>query len=504
METLSKNEGDTVLEVKNISKAFPGVQALDRVHLRIKRGEVHALVGENGAGKSTLMKVILGIYKPDNGEIIINGTEKKINNPSDALKAGISMIHQEISLIPHRTIAENIWIGREPVDKLGLLDWKKLYRKTEELLEELNLKLNPKTIVKELSVSAMQMVEIARSVSYNSDIIIMDEPTSALTQAEVDILFTIIKKLKEKGISIIYISHKMDEIFKIADMVTVFRDGKWVDTKPIEELNINKIISMMVGRELNQIFPKEKVPIGETVLEVKNLTKKGVFSDVSFSIRKGEILGVAGLMGAGRSEVMNAIFGIDRFDRGEIYIDGKKVDITCPRDAIANGIGMVTEDRKLFGLVLCRSVLENITYASLDELSNWIFTNKKNEVNASEMMIKTLSIRTPSYKQKVGSLSGGNQQKVVLANWLLTKPKILILDEPTRGIDVGAKAEIHKLMSQFAKEGMAIIMVSSELPEILGMSDNIMVMHEGQVKGMLSKDEATQEKILHYAMGGKL
>lgn len=490
-----------VLEVRGISKAFPGVQALDQVHLQIKKGEVHALVGENGAGKSTLMKVLLGIYKPDCGEIFIKGSETKLNNSSEALNAGISMIHQEISLVPFRTIAENIWIGREPTNKLGLLDWKKLYAMTAQLFEDLNLKFNPKTIVKKLSISGMQMVEIARAVSYNSDVIIMDEPTSALTETEVDILFDIIKKLKEKGISIIYISHKLDEIFQIADTVTAFRDGKWVDTKPIEELDTGKIISMMVGRELNQIFPKEFVPITETVLEVKNLTKKGVFKDISFSVRKGEILGVAGLMGAGRSEVMNALFGIDKFDSGEVFIDGNKVRISSPRDAIKNGIGMVTEDRKLLGLVLCRSVLENTTYANLDSLSNWIFTNRKNEVEATQGMIDMLAIKTPSYKQKVGALSGGNQQKVVLADWLLTKPKILILDEPTRGIDVGAKAEIHKLMCRFAGEGMAIIMISSELPEILGMSDNVLVMHGGEVKAVFPRDEVTQEKILQCAVG---
>lgn len=493
---------ENVLEVRGISKAFPGVQALDNVSLQIKKGEVHALLGENGAGKSTLMKLLLGMYKPDCGEIFIKGTERKINNSSDALKAGIAMIHQEISLLPFQTIAENIWIGREPVDKLGLLDWKKLNAMTTQLLEDINLKFNPKTIVNHLSISGMQMIEIARAVSYNSDVIIMDEPTSALTETEVEILFDIIRNLKDKGISIIYISHKLDEIFTIADQVTVLRDGKWVDTKPIEELDNKKIISMMVGRELNQIFPKEFVSINDTALEVKNLTKKGVFNNINFSVKKGEILGVAGLMGAGRSEVMNAIFGIDKIDSGEIFIDGKKVHIKSPRDAIRNKIGMVTEDRKLLGLVLCRSVRENATYANLDKLSNGVFTNKKNEVKATQRMMSLLSIKTPSHRQKVGSLSGGNQQKVVLANWLLTEPKILILDEPTRGIDVGAKAEIHRLMCQFAKEGMAIIMISSELPEILGMSDNVLVMHGGEVKAVFTRDEVTQEKILQCAVEG--
>lgn len=496
------SESEYVVEMKGIVKEFPGVKALDGVNLAVKKGEVHSLLGENGAGKSTLMKVLLGIYKQDEGEIFYKGQPVKIANPADALKIGISMIHQEISLVTDRTIAENVWIGREPTTKLGLLDWKKLYQMTEQLFNELDLAgFNPKTLVRRLSVAQQQMVEIARAISYNSDVIIMDEPTSALTEAEVEILFRIINNLKNRGISVIYISHKMDEIFKISDSITVLRDGQWVATEAAEKLDSNKVISLMVGRELSQVFPKVEVAIGEPILEVKNLTRKGFFEDVSFSVRRGEILGLSGLMGAGRSEVMRAIFGVDKLDSGEIYFGGKRVHIHSTKDAIKLGMGFVTEDRKELGLILCRSIRENATYASLDSLSTGPFTNTNREVSATKDMINKLSIKTPTYKKRVGALSGGNQQKVVLANWLLSKPKVLILDEPTRGIDVGAKYEIHKMMCEFAGQGMAVIMISSELPEILGMSDRIIVMHEGKQKAEFMRGEATQEKILHSAVG---
>jgi inositol transport system ATP-binding protein len=496
------SESEYVVEMKGIVKEFPGVKALDGVNLAVKKGEVHSLLGENGAGKSTLMKVLLGIYKQDEGEIFYKGQPVKIANPADALKIGISMIHQEISLVTDRTIAENVWIGREPTTKLGLLDWKKLYQMTEQLFNELDLAgFNPKTLVRRLSVAQQQMVEIARALSYNSDVIIMDEPTSALTEAEVEILFRIINDLKKRGISIIYISHKMDEIFRISDSITVLRDGQWVATRPAKEMDSAKVISLMVGRELSQVFPKVEVAIGEPILEVKNLTRHGYFEDISFSVRKGEILGLSGLMGAGRSEVMRAIFGVDKLDSGEIYFGGKRVHIHSTKDAINLGMGFVTEDRKELGLILCRSVRENVTYASLDSLSTGPFTNMKHEIKATKDMIHKLSIKTPTYKKRVGALSGGNQQKVVLANWLLSKPKVLILDEPTRGIDVGAKYEIHKMMCEFAGQGMAVIMISSELPEILGMSDRIIVMHEGKQKAEFMRGEATQEKILHSAVG---
>lgn len=496
-------KSECLLEMKEISKSFPGVRALDNVSLVVKRGEVHALVGENGAGKSTLMKVLIGLIHPDKGEIILRGEAVKIINPKVALNLGISMIHQEISLVPQRTVAENVWIGREPIIKgIGLLNWAELFRKTEKLLKELDIEINPREKVSNLSVAGMQMVEIARAISYDTDVIIMDEPTSALTEEEVEKLFNIIRSLKQKGISIIYISHKLDEIFKIADTVTALRDGQYIDTKACSELNVQDLISMMVGRELKNIFPKKQVEIGDVVMEVNGMTRKGVFEDISFNLRKGEILGIAGLMGAGRTEVVRAIFGIDAIDSGELIIYNEKVKIKDPKKAIKLGLGMVTEDRKLYGLVLCRSVKENISLANMDSFCKLSFINRKKELTACRNMIKLLSIKTPSHKQTVSSLSGGNQQKVILANWLQTKPKILILDEPTRGIDVGAKSEIHKIMTQFVEEGMAIIMISSEMPEILGMSDRIIVMHEGRLKGEFVMDEASQEKILACALGG--
>lgn len=489
-----------ILEVRNVSKRFPGVLVLDKTQLRVRPGQVHALMEENGAGKSTLMKIILGMYKPDEGEIYFDGKQVTINNSSEALKIGISMIHQEISLVQNRTIAENIWIGREP-GRFGTINWKELYKKTEELLERMELNFDPRTIVSKLSVAGTQMVEIARAISYDSRVIIMDEPSSALMETEANKLFKIIRDLKSKGISIIYISHKMDEIFKIADTVTVFRDGQYVGEEEIADVDEQKLVSMMIGREINQIFPKINIPIGEVALEVRNLCRKGVFQDISFQVKKGEILGLSGLMGAGRSEVVQAIFGIERADEGEIYVDGQRLRIHSPKDAIRGGLGMVTEDRKLLGLVTCRSVRENITYANLDELSDWIFTNNTSEGNAAGEMIRILDVKTPSQRQRVGALSGGNQQKVILANWLLTKPKILILDEPIRGIDKGAKSEIHKLMCKFAQEGMAMIMISSEMPEILGMSDRILVMHKGRLKAEFNREDATQEKILASAIG---
>ncbi|NLM11647.1 MAG: sugar ABC transporter ATP-binding protein [Clostridiaceae bacterium] len=493
-----------LLEMRNISKHFPGVQALDDVTFKVKRGEIHALVGENGAGKSTLMKVLLGIIQPDKGEIILKGERVKIYNPRIALSLGLSMIHQEISLVPERTVAENIWLGREPtLKRVGFLKWSELFSKTEKLLKELDLIINPKQKVSSLNVAGMQMVEIARAVSYNSDLIIMDEPTSALSEKEVEKLFNIIRSLKEKGTSVIYISHKLDEIFKIADRVTALRDGQYIGTSDITQVDHQTLISMMVGREIKNIFPKKQIEIGNTVMEVKGISRKGAFEDISFSVRKGEILGIAGLMGAGRTEVVRAIFGIDPIDSGSIFIDNEKVKIDSPKKAIKLGIGLVTEDRKKYGLALCRSVKENISMANMDKFCKLSFISRKKELKACQEMIRLLSIKTPSHKQTVSSLSGGNQQKVVLANWLQTQPKILILDEPTRGIDVGAKSEIHKLMTQFAEEGMAIIMISSELPEILGMSDRILVMHEGRVKGEFSRDEASQEKILACAVGGE-
>ncbi len=489
---------DVILEMRGISKTFSGVYALRDAQLTIRRGEVHALIGENGAGKSTLMKIILGVHAPDAGEMTFKGKAFRPQKPMDALQAGISMIHQEISLADNMTVAENIWIGREPASH-GFVNYKALREDAAKLLAELRIIIDPSEKVGHLSVAQMQMVEIARAISYNADLIIMDEPTSALTEEEVGMLFSIIRTLRDKGVSVIMITHKLDELFEISDAVTVLRDGSYVSAHPISEIDEKKLISLMVGRELSELFPKQEAQIGETVLRVQGLTRKGLFEDVSFAVHRGEILGVAGLMGAGRSEIMTALFGGMPVDGGEIYIDGERVAIRNPRDAIRHGLAMVTEDRKLTGLSLCRSCKENISVTNLKRTSPSAFLNKKKEMEEVREMIHALSIRLADPEQAVRSLSGGNQQKIVLARWLLTAPKVLILDEPTRGIDVGAKSEIHRLISELACKGMAVIMISSELPEVLGMSDRIMVVHGGRVRGVLSRAEATQENVMALA-----
>lgn len=495
---------DYILEIKNISKSFPGVKALDKVQLQIRSGEVHALMGENGAGKSTLMKILNGLYKPDEGEIFFNGQRIEIDSPADALKAGISMIHQELSPIRGMSIAENIFLGREPLYPNTLFIKKReLHKRAAELLDRFNMKLDPNVLLSRLSVAQMQMIEIIKAVSYNARIILMDEPTSALTEDEVKKLFSTIRDLKRSGVPIVYISHRMEEIFEIADRVSVLRDGKYIGTEDIAAITEERLISMMVGRELKSIFSKEEAKIGDTVLEVRNLKRKDAFHDISFKARKGEILGIAGLMGAGRSEVMRAIFGIDRLDSGEILFEGKKIEVRKPMDAIDHGIAMVTEDRKELGLVICRSIRENISLPSIRSFCNGSFVRKPAEKAKCNEIAKDISIKMKNINQIVQFLSGGNQQKVVLAKWLITKPKILILDEPTRGIDVGAKAEIYKIMSALARDGMAIIMISSELPEIMGMSDRILVMGDGRIKGEFSREKVTQEDILACAIGGE-
>lgn len=490
-----------ILEMEGINKEFPGVKALKNVTLRVKKGTVHALVGENGAGKSTLMKILNGIYVPDSGVIKFRGKEIKLRSPMDALRNGISMIHQELTPIPNMTVAENIFLGREPLlGNLPIVDDREMINMTRKLFESLQMNINPSSLMKHLSIAQMQMVEIAKAISYNSELIIMDEPTSAISEKEVLHLFKIIRDLKNKGISIIFISHRFDEIYEIADEVTVLRDGEHIFTGTLKNVGREKLIEMMVGRELKQMFPKEDAEIGEVVLEVRNLTKEGVFYGVSFKVRRGEILGIAGLMGAGRTEVVESIFGIRQYDAGEIYINGKKVDIKSPIDAINNKLALITEDRKT-GLFLPLTVEENIIMASLNNYTKGLFVDRKKVSEDCKKQVDQLKIKTPSLKQRIKFLSGGNQQKLLIARWLLTYPEILILDEPTRGIDVGAKAEIHKLITKMAKEGKAIIMISSELPEILGMSDRIIVMHEGRVKGELKRGEASQEKIMRYAMG---
>ncbi|MER2106776.1 MAG: sugar ABC transporter ATP-binding protein [Solibacillus sp.] len=489
-----------ILELENITKEFPGVKALDNIQFKVRKGSVHGLMGENGAGKSTLMKIIFGIYTPNKGTIKFKGKDYKVTGPKEAVKSGISMIHQELSPVGHMTVAENIFLGREfTYGRTNLVNDKKMIKEAQALFDSLNMKIDPTIQMKELSIANMQMVEIATAVSHNADLIIMDEPTSAITDKEVEQLFTIIQNLKEKGVTIIYISHKMDEIFQICDELTVFRDGKYIATKGTEEIDQSTLIQLMVGREIKQVFHKEDVEISDVLLEVKNLSRYGKFENVSFSIRKGEILGIAGLMGAGRTEVIESVFGIYPADSGEIYLNGQKVLIKTPQDAIKYRMALLTEDRKLTGAFLPLSIKENMVLSNLTEFLKFGLTDERLINERCNEMVKMLNIKTPHINQLIMNLSGGNQQKVLLARWLLNDPELLILDEPTRGVDVGAKAEIHKIMSRLAGEGKAIIMISSELPEILGMSDRIVVMHEGQKKGELMREEANQESILELA-----
>ena len=493
--------GEYILEVDNVRKEFPGVIALDDVQLKIRPGSVHALMGENGAGKSTLMKIIAGIYNPDKGEVRFAGKKLDIKTPIDALNSGIAMIHQELNLMNTMTVAENVWIRREPKNALGLIDHDQMNKQTQALFDELNLNLDPRAMVGDLTVAQKQMIEISKAVSYNSDVLIMDEPTSAITESEVERLFTIIRDLKSKGVGIVYITHKMDELFEIADELTVFRDGQYVGTEPASNVTKDDVIRMMVGREITDMFPKIECEIGDVALEVKHLSNGRHFKDVNFQLRRGEILGVAGLVGSGRSEVAEAIFGVKPADSGEIFINGEKVDITKPSDATQHGLAFLTEDRKESGCFLILDCLENIQMALITQgmVNKTGFVEQGKVTQMVEEYVEKLRIKTPSLSEIVENLSGGNQQKLLIARWLLTNPKILILDEPTRGIDVGAKSEIHRLITQLAGQGVAILMISSELPEVLGMSDRIMVMHEGCVSGFLDRSEADQMSVMKLA-----
>nr|WP_314420342.1 sugar ABC transporter ATP-binding protein [uncultured Pseudomonas sp.] len=490
-----------LLEVVNVSKGFPGVVALDDVQLRVRPGSVLALMGENGAGKSTLMKIIAGIYQPDSGELRLRGKPVTFAGPLAALQAGIAMIHQELNLMPHMNIAENIWIGREQLNALHMIDHREMFRCTAQLLERLRINLDPQELVGNLSIAERQMVEIAKAVSYNSDILIMDEPTSAITDKEVAHLFSIIADLKSQGKGIIYITHKMNEVFSIADEVAVFRDGAYIGLQRADSMDGDSLISMMVGRELNQLFPVRENPLGELLLSVRDLSLDGVFKGVTFDLHAGEIMGIAGLMGSGRTNIAETIFGITPSSGGEIQLDGLPVCITSPNMAIEKGFALLTEDRKLTGLFPCLSVLENMEMAILPHYAGNGFIQQKALRALCEDMCKKLRVKTPSLEQCIDTLSGGNQQKALLARWLMTNPRVLILDEPTRGIDVGAKVEIYRLISFLASEGMAVIMISSELPEVLGMSDRVMVMHEGELMGTLDRSEATQERIMQLASG---
>ncbi|GMA41713.1 monosaccharide-transporting ATPase [Mobilicoccus caccae] len=484
-----------------ISKSFPGVQALQDVDLVVREGTVHSLMGENGAGKSTLMKILAGIYQPTSGRIMFEGREVTVDGPKAAIDMGISMIHQELSPVPEMMVAENIYLGREPRGRFGLISYAQMIKQTRELFSTWGISINPRRQMKALSVAQTQMVEIAKAISTDAKIIIMDEPTSAIPEREVEHLHRIIDVLRGKGVAIVYITHKMDEVFTISDEITVFRDGKHVATKPASELDHQKLITLMVGRELTHLFPKLDAEMGEVVLSVENLNRGDLVKDVSFELRRGEILGFAGLMGAGRTEVLETLFGITPAESGEIRIAGKKVDIRTPQDAIRADLALLTEDRKKTGVMGVLSVRDNMSMAALPRYSPGGFLQNRKINEVCQQQRKALALKTPSLGQLIRNLSGGNQQKVLISRWLLTTPDILMIDEPTRGIDVGAKSEIHRLMSMLAQEGKAIIMVSSEMPEVLGMSDRLLVMHEGRISGELSRAEATQEKIMELATG---
>ncbi len=487
------------LSVKGIEKSFPGVKALDGIEFSVRKGTVHALCGENGAGKSTLMKIINGIYKPDAGQIFIDEKPVKIQNPIQAMQLGIAMIAQELNYVPEMSIEENLFLGRLPVTKFGNVDWKLLRKQTLDFLKAEGLPYRPDQKLKTLTVSDIQMLEIIKAISNNAQIIVMDEPTSAITQREVEMLFEKIKVLKKNGVSIVYISHKLDEVFQIADDITVLRDGSVIESHPAKEVDMDTVISLMVGRKMDQIYPKEEVSIGKKMLEVSGFSSKGSFQNINFYIREGEIIGFAGLVGAGRTEVMRALFGLDEYEEGEIKLRDKPVTIRNVRDSIRNKMVMLSEDRRRYGIIPIRSVMENASISSLEKIIYGGYTHEAKERELVSSYFEKMHVKTPTLQTSIQSLSGGNQQKVLLAKWMLRDPDVLIMDEPTRGIDVGAKFEIYKLMSDLAKQNRAVIMVSSELPELIGMCDRIYIMNQGKIAGELSKKEFSQEAIMKFA-----
>ena len=489
-----------ILKMNDITMQFPGVKALDQVSLHVKKGEVLGLIGENGAGKSTLMKVLLGINHPTAGSMEFKGQPFSPKSPNDALKAGISMIHQEISLIPDMTVSENIWLGRE--SRFGrLISRKKRAEETRKFLEKLDLDIDPDRYVAELPVAQMQLVELARSVSYDADVIIMDEPTSALTDVEIEKLFKIVKQVSNAGTAVIFISHKLEELLHICDRITVLRDGQYIDTRETNDLTKDTLISLMVGREITDMFPKEEVAIGKEIFSCKGLCRKGSFQDVSFEVHEGEILGFCGLMGAQRTEIVQAIFGLEGPEQGEMYLNGEKITNKTPKDAIKQHFALVTEDRLRRGALHILPIRDNMSLAYLNEVCQAGFVDKRQEAEDCQRMVKSMNIKMASLSQPIGSLSGGNQQKVIIGRWLLTQPQVFILDEPTRGIDVGAKAEIYKLIGQMAKEGKAIMMVSSELPELMGICDRILVVHAGRIVADVPREQFSQDLLMSYAFG---
>ncbi len=490
------------LELRNISKSFPGVKALNQVSFFVEAGKVHVLVGENGAGKSTLIKIINGIYQADEGEITMFGQKIEHSNPRMMRDKGIATIHQELSPVRDLTIGENIFLGREPLNKAHLIDWKKLFGDAQKLIEEFGFSYSARQKMNELTVSDMQIIEMIKAVSTDAKVIIMDEPTSSITEGEAKILFQQVKRLRAAGLAIIYITHKMEEIMEIGDTASILRDGELISTHPVKELTQAEIISKMVGREMTAVYPVKKTQPGAAIFEIRNLNRRGAFENISLTLREGEILGFAGLVGAGRTEVFRTVFGLDPMDSGEIFYKGQKLTIHNTRDAIKNGIMMISEDRKGEGLVLCRSVGENISLPNLDAFSRGPFVSKKAEKEKQRNMKEVLQIKTPSLDTAAESLSGGNQQKIVIAKWLLHNPRVLIMDEPTRGIDVGAKFEIYSIMCDLAAQGVGIIMISSDLPEIIGICDRVLVMSEGRITGEVNREDFSQERIMRYALGG--
>ncbi len=492
---------DLILKMEKITKVFGGVTALNKVDFELRRGEIHALIGENGAGKSTLMKVLLGIHQADGGKILYDGKEVNFRSPAEALKNKISMIHQEISLVPDLDVAENIWMGREDQFINGVfISNAKRYEVTQQLLDQLGIPVNPRSVVRSLSVAEMQLVEVARAVSIDPKIIIMDEPTSALTDVEVDLLFKVIRDLAAKSVSVIFISHKLEEIFEICDRTTIFRDGTYVGVRNCDHFSKQELINLMVGRKVDKLFDKEEVEIGDVALEVEHLSTREMVDDVSFKVHKGEVYGFCGLMGAGRSEIVRAIFGIDQKSSGRVLVDGKETDIHSPGDAINCGLGMVTEDRLRMGVISTMSVKHNMTLSFFKNLCNKLgFSSVSKEKKVFDENARALTVKYGNPDDLIGSLSGGNQQKVVIARWLMTNPHVLILDEPTRGIDVGAKAEIYKLINDLARQGLAVVMISSELPELLALCDRIAVVKEGRIVTEMNGKQATQESLMSHA-----
>lgn len=492
------------IEMKGINKSFGTNQVLKNAGFLLKDGEVHALMGENGAGKSTLMKILTGVYTKDSGTVIIDGQEVDYHNPQEAEKAGIVFIYQELNVLFDLTVEENLFMGKEITKGFGVCDKKAMRKKAKEILEKMGVDIRTNAVMSDLSVGQQQMIEICKALMVDAKVIIMDEPTAALTQSETEALFKVIKSLREKGVSIVYISHRMEEIFELCDRITVLRDGAYIDTREIKDIDMNDIVKMMIGREIGERYPKRDAKIGKEVLRVEGLTKGKVFHDVDFSVSAGEVLGVSGLMGAGRTEIMQAIFGNMSYESGKIYIEGKEVQIKNPQQAMKAGIGFITEDRKTEGLMLDKSIEENVALPNLGKISQNSVLSGSSEDKLVGKAIEEFHIKCFGPEHECNNLSGGNQQKVVLAKWIYTDPKILILDEPTRGVDIGAKKEIYSVINELAAKGVAIIMVSSELPEVLGMSDRIMVVREGEIRGIINSEEANQENVMTLATGGTI